>query len=321
MQNMSERLFDIASKLGPEYLGLVIFAGVVIGVLLYLRNAKDIKKKRELSRFVVPEMKKKKLKGADVKEFKYFSNLKKQIKRYYFFKPNKKAEERMYNLILFAEVLAFLFFLIMGKVFLAVIVPILIHQFAIKSIELATDDINLYVEQELPNAIKHVIKALTKTGDLKTVIYEAGRNIREPLRSKFIELSRKMATENPKDSILEFSDELDNTWIYAFGFLLTSYQDASRKRDIVENLASLALTIEQEAFVKQKGITEKKGVVSLNYILMGMSVVGFFLNLYLNDYAMFYFFETLTGMLILVAGLACLGFTVIVNLILSKRTL
>lgn len=215
----------------------------------------------------------------------------------------------------------FLFFLIIGKVILALAVPYIFHKFAQKSIELATDSIDLYVEQELPNAIRHVIKALTKTGDLKTVIYEAGKSIREPLRSRFIELSRKLVTENPDEAIMDFAEEIDNTWVYAFSFLLTSYRDASKKRDIVQNLADMASMIEKEALVKSQGITEKKGTVALNNILMGMAIIAFFANLYFTSGTIEFFFETVQGMIMLIAGITMVGFTVIINLVLSKRAI
>lgn len=93
MTNISERFFQITSELGPEFFGFLLFVSVMIGLLLYSRNAKDMRKKREMARFEETKAKgKKNKKRSKTQEFTYFKSLRKQIKLLYFFKQNPKKK-------------------------------------------------------------------------------------------------------------------------------------------------------------------------------------------------------------------------------------
>ncbi|ADO59461.1 hypothetical protein PPSC2_27760 (plasmid) [Paenibacillus polymyxa SC2] len=268
-----------------------------------------------LSKVVVKEK-------TNIKRFNpmFYKKLRQNLTLYYTFKSNKNRADLLYFIIIASEWGLFLAFVFSQKFLLAIIFPILIHWFANKILSLMTINIHFYIEKELPLAIKHLIKSMTKMNDLKLVMLETSNTLQEPLRSYFLELSRKMVTENYEKSLMEFAEDLNDTWIYAFTFLLLSYKEQSKKVDVIQNLSNLAEMMENENHLKEKRLTERKATVILNSCLVVFAVSGLILNLIFNKYAVEFFFNTFAGMLLLIVGVSAIMGTFIINLMLSKKT-
>lgn len=287
-------------------------------MLLLVKEARKGRRISELFKTKRSEVSNKKEKRKI--KFAYLKALRTRVDYCYLFSTNKKQGELVYSGILALEAILLVAFVFMNQFLLAILLPLMVHFFALKALEMATDTIHVYVQKELPIAIKHLIKALTKSSDLKTVMTETSSNLREPLRSKFFELSRRMITENHEKCLMEFADELDDTWIYAFVFLLLSYKEQSKKTDIIKNLANLADMIETENFQREKAITEKKSVVILNYALGAVGTAGLLLNLTVNADSRQFFFHSLGGLVCFVIGCSAIMGTVLINLLLQKKT-
>lgn len=252
-------------------------------------------------------------------ELQYFKALKKRVNLYYYFERDKQKPKKLYTLILVTELALFLVFVFMKKWLLAFAFPLMVHWFALKALDLKAVSIHAYIQKELPMAIRHLIKTMTRVNDLKTVMYETSKHLNEPLRSKFFDLSRRMVTENHEKCLMEFADELGNTWIYAFVFLLLNYKDQSKKADIIKNLALLSDLLERENDLQEKGLTDKKSIIVLNYSLVAIAAGAFVLNLVFNDYAYQFFFESIGGMISLLIGFMAVLMTLLVNLFLTRK--
>ncbi|MBP1308693.1 hypothetical protein JOD82_001713 [Paenibacillus sp. 1182] len=250
-----------------------------------------------------------------------YKKLRQNLTLYYTFKSSKNRADLLYFIIIATEWGLLLAFVFSQKFLLAIIFPFLVHWFANKILNLMTINIHFYIEKELPLAIKHLIKSMTKMNDLKLVMLETSNTLQEPLRSYFLELSRKMVTENYEKSLMEFADELNDTWIYAFTFLLLSYKEQSKKADVIQNLSNLAEMMENENHLKEKRITERKATVILNSCLGVFAISGLILNLIFNKYAVEFFFNSFAGMLLLIVGVTAIMGTFIINLMLSKKTM
>ncbi|WCF11412.1 pilus assembly protein TadB (plasmid) [Paenibacillus thiaminolyticus] len=312
---------------GKEYLGSIsllngynflFISVIVVSVFIFVNHWKKQRRISELFRT------KKRAKGEHPenrsKQMKYFLALRKKVDLYYVFNGNQSKADNLYIGIFIVELLLFFIFIAFKKFILALLFPLIVHWFALKALELASNNIHIYIKKELPIAIKHMIKVMTKTNDLKAVLYETSGNLREPLRSKFFNLSRRMITENHERALLEFAEDLDDTWIYALSFMLISYKENSKKTDIIKNLATLAEMIDNENYQQEKALIEKKPIVILNYSLVVISIVLFFGNLVFNDYAQGFFFGSTGGMLVFLIGCSAILGTVLLNLILSKKT-
>lgn len=298
-----------------------LFVFLTVGSILLLakmlyRNRK-IKELYKIEKEMLQTELKPKKKGK--MELRYFKALKKRVNMYYFFERDKQKPKRMYVSILCIELALFMLFLFMREWFLAIVFPLLVHWFVLKALELKSISIHAYIQKELPLAIRHLIKIMTKINDLKTVMYETSKNLNEPLRSKFFDLSRRMVTENYEKCLMEFAEELDDTWIYAFAFLLVNYKEQSKKADIIKNLAMLSDMLEKENYLRERGLTDKKSIIVLNYSLAVISVAAFALNLAFNKYAYDFFFNSAGGMISLLIGFAAVLITLLMNLFLTKN--
>jgi len=252
-------------------------------------------------------------------EFTYFKSLRNKINLYFHFKKKKHLANYLYFAILIIELAMFLGFLFSNKIIFAISFPIIFHVFMLKAMELVTVSIHNYIEKELPIVIKHLIKVMSKTSDLKTVMYETSKNLNEPLRSMFFDLSRKMITENHEKALMELADETDNIWMYAFSFLLISYKEQSKKEDIVKNLTTLADMLIKENDLKEKAITDKKFVTIMNYALALIGLAGFVANIIFNPSAKSFFFENVMGMFCLIIGVCSILGTIVINLMMTNK--
>jgi len=301
--------------------GINILLIVILGAsLLLLLNL--TKQQREMKRLMEIEPEKINLKKKNLKiqmELTYFKSLRKKINFYYQFKKNKEKADTLYYMVLVVEAILFIGFLMWNKPIFAIAFPITLHVTAIKGLELKSLSIHHYIQKELPNAIKHLIKVMSKTNDLKSIMYETSKDLNEPLREMFFDMSRKMITENHEKVLMETAEEIDNIWFYAFSFLMISYKEQSKKSDIITNLSTLSDMLDKEMYVKEKAITDKKFVVIMNYALAFIALGLLGINLAFNEHAFPFFFDTLGGMVSFLIGIWSIIGTILINLVMSSR--
>lgn len=293
-------------------LGMLLFATV----LLIYQRIKKYQEKKRLFQYTKAKDKKEKKKKENF-EFQYFKQLKRRIDKYFKFKTNKSRMKTMYYSILLIELFLFMIFIFNNELLLAVAFPVLFHFFVLKALDIISVNMDNIIAKNFSTALKHITKVLAKTSDLKTVIYEVGKDLDEPLRGKFLDLSRKMISGNQEEALLEFADEIDNVWVYAFVFILMNYKEQSKKEDVEQNLLLLAEMLDKERHIKEQAITDKKFVTVMNYALVILAVIGFVLNMVFNNEAYVFFFESTTGLICFVVGFIALFGTILLNLKMS----
>lgn len=317
---MAETVFqNIIHALGKGGFNF-LFLWLIIGSLFLL--LKGMRSGRKTSALFDLKKMEPKFKGKeDQKKMRYFRALKDRVDFYFYFKNKKHRGKIVYAVILLIELTLLVTLFILKKYLLSLVFPLLIHWFVCKALDLMSETIHTFIQKELPLVIKHLIKTMSKTNELKTVMYETSKNLKEPLRSRFFDLSRQLITDSHEKSLMEFAEGLDNTWVYAFVFLLLSYKEQSKKADVLKNLALLAEMMERENHIKEKAITDKKSVVILNYALGVVGLLALSANLIFNPYAVDFFFNTLGGMVVLIIGTVAILGTFIINLVLTRKTL
>lgn len=317
---------EIVVKLIPLFtknnINFFLFFILLITFLCAFRIIKNFRLKQKLYHIENYEIKNNKvvIKSNKHSENRYFRELRVKVHEFFFLKKKKDLEETIYLGILSIELLAFLFCLFAGKIIFALFIPIMIHFVSIKALGLLTVNIHAIIQAELPHAIKHMIKFLSKDSDLKTVIYEMSKTMKEPLRGLFIDLSRKLITDNYEESLMDFADEIDNIWIHAYVFLLISYREQSKKEDIVKNLRSLTDMMDKENEIMDKSLAENKPMAMVNYFLAILSILGFAANILYNPDAVDFFFGSIGGMMCVILGLFAFMSTFLLNLILTTKT-
>lgn len=294
---------------------------VVLGasLLLLLNLTKQQREMKRLTKIEVEKLEVKKKKTKMRIEITYFKTLRKKTTMYYQFKKKKEMANYLYYGILVLEGVLFIGFLMWNKPIFAIAFPLTIHVSAVKGLELLSLSIHHYIQKELPNAIKHLIKVMSKTSDLKTIMYETSKNLNEPLRGMFFDMSRRMITENHEKVLMEVAEDLDDIWFYAFAFLMVSYKEQSKKADIITNLTTLSDMLDKEMYVKEKAITDKKFVVIMNYAIAFMAVALFVLNVFTNEHTIPFFFGSLGGMFAFLVGIWAIVGSVMINLVMSSK--
>ncbi|BBW98956.1 pilus assembly protein TadB [Geobacillus subterraneus] len=251
----------------------------------------------------------------------FVSQLEERFLAFLRFRPQSRWTARQgCAIVLLIECAVFLVSLVAKKIWFAVSLPLLIHWFVVKVLELKTITIHHIVQEELPSAIKHLVKTLTRIQDLRLALHEMSGAVRDPLRSMISELSRRMITERHEDCLQDFANRINNAWVHAFVFLLLSYKEQSKKEDIVRNLLLLAHMIQKENERKEKAITDRKFLVVVNYVLASAAWAALAANLLWNQYAKEFFFQTPTGMVVFVAGVALALGTIVMNLLMVRKT-
>jgi hypothetical protein len=297
---------------------LIVLLGSSLLLLLNL-----LKQQREMKRLTQIETEKVSVKKKGKQKFRmqltYFKTLRKKTNMYYQFKKKKEMANYLYYGILIFEGVLFVGFLMWNKPIFAIAFPLTVHVTAVKGLDLLSLSVHYYIQKELPNAIKHLIKVMSKTSDLKTIMYETSKNLNEPLRGMFFDMSRRMLTENHEKVLMEVAEELDDIWFYAFAFLMVSYKEQSKKSDIITNLTTLADMLDKEMYVKEKAITDKKFVVIMNYAVALIAVAIFLLNVFINEHAVPFFFGSLGGMIAFLAGIWAIVGTILINLVMSHK--
>lgn len=296
---------------------LVVLASILLVIIQIVRQERQLKKLTtiEISKKIKLFKEKKKKKKVST-----FRSLRNKIDFYYKYKKDKKGADTLFFGLITAEIATLVVFLLWGKPIYAIAFPITIHVMAIKILNLKTLTIHHYIQTEMPNAIKHLVKVMSKTGDLKTMMYETSRHLNAPLSGMFSEMSRRMMTENYEVVLMDYAEEMDDIWFYAFAFLMVSYKEQSRKEDIIINLTTLGDMMNKENYLKEKSITDKKFVVIMNYALcvlaIGLGVFNFMSNF---EHTYPFFFNELTGMVAFMMGVWSLAGTFVINMTMSSR--
>lgn len=296
---------------------LVVLASILSVIIQIVRQERVLKKLTTINTSKKVELGK--LKKKKKKKLSLFGSLRNKIDFYFKYKKDKKGADTLFYGLLMAEIGILIVFLLWGKPIYAIAFPVTIHVMALKILDLKTLTIHHFIQTEMPNAIKHLVKIMSKTGDLKTMMYETSRHLNAPLSGMFSEMSRRMMTENYEVVLMDYADELDDIWFYAFAFLMVSYKESSRKEDIIINLTTLGDMMKKENYLKEKSITDKKFVVIMNYALCVLAIgIGFF-NFASNEHTYPFFFNELTGMVAFMVGVWSLAGTLIINLKMSSR--
>lgn len=298
-----------------ELLNILIFITFITSLLLFLQQ---IRRQRELKRMITAQINTSKKHVVKIQHLPIFKRLKNSLNLYFKYHHKSQKAKLWFWMIIGLEILLFLVFALSGKYVFAIAFPLTLHFFALKVLELLTKSIHDYIEEELPVAMKHFIKVLSRTSNLKDIMYELSKEVNSPLKEVFQDISRKMVTENKEVVLLKKAEEIDNIWFYSFTFLLINYQEQSKKVDIVSNLTTLITMMRKEKNLKEKAITEKKFLVVINYALLGFALLALPLNLTFNKYAHTLFFGSAFGMIVFIVGIWACVLTVVINLMMSR---
>ena len=303
------------SALSDQSLNILVLTVLLGSLLLLFKYMKQYQDRKRL--FTIRSAKQLKEIAGRSKSL-YRGALKQQLTLLFTYRGNPSYAPIAYLVIYTVEASIFIVVAFAGKLFYAIFLTFLLHAFVLKLIKLLTINIHDIIEREFPKTLKHFTKVMAKTNDLKTVIYETSKDVDEPIRSLMLELYRKMISGNQEEALMEFAEEVDNPWVYAFVFLLLNYKEQAKKEDIEENMLVLARMLEKEREVKEKAITDKKFIVAINYAIALFALVAFVGNFLINPSALEFFFEASLGFLALAIGIALFLLTIIINVKMSK---
>ena len=211
-----------------------------------------------------------------------------------------------------------IFLITQGQVFFGIILPFVFLFIIIKVTGIMVDSIAEKIKNEMPFAIDSIIRALSKSDDLPTVLYDASQSVDEPLKSMFASMSVKMLNQDPALVLQEFMDNTKSIWTYSLSFTLLSYTEDTSKDDVVSQLRKLKAVIDKEnkdALVERNS---KKMTVTVNYALCVLAVVAFFGNNAINPMGKTFFFSSVAGIACFVIGTALVITTVFSNILLGK---
>lgn len=255
-----------------------------------------------------------------IRNNKALKRLNKTIKRYLSERNKEQYAPLLFYGTLGIAVFLFCYFISMKQLLFAILAPITFVWFVNKVLTLKLIDVNEKVDEQLPFVIDNIVKVFSKYGDLKSVIYETSLLIEDPLKYRFERLARTLISEaNQEKALLDFADELDNIWVYSLVFILLSYKDETKKEDVILNLRHLAQIISKENDLKRASVTDKKYGVVLNYTIAGIAVAGSIANILFNPVGKSFFFESLTGIVSIIAGYASVIATILINIKLSSK--
>lgn len=307
-----KELFDLINIGIIVNILLSLIMGLSIFTYIHIRKSNNIK--NTLSQQKKKENMIKMIKMKTVKNSLYQAT-----ERYFEFKKTKYTPKQFYFGISAIIVSLTMFFIISRNIILAVITPIVLYVFSTLLLTVKTLKIKDIFSQQMHIVINNTIKILSRHEDIKTVIFELSQDLKEPLRTHFLNLSRKMVTISYDDALLDFAKKIDSVWLYAYVFLLMNSKKESNKSDIIVNLRILSKMLEEENIAQNKKMAERKGMVVINSVLSAIAVVGFLGNLTFNPVAYNYFFHTIGGIIALIVGLIAIMCTIYINMKLTKR--
>lgn len=251
----------------------------------------------------------------------YFKSLRVAISYFYFFRDKSERKEKTLNLIVLGvEAVGLTISIVMNNVLLGVLIVLMAHYIVVGIIKISSTDIDNVISQQLPLVIKHFIKTLSKTSDLKVVIYEVSKHAKYPLKSKLEQLSRKMLSDDDEKCLNEFADDINSVWMYTFVFLILSLKEHSKKEDVIQNLKLLARILDDNNTEKQKELSERRPMIMTNYAIAFLACLGFFGNVFFNKIGKDFFFDSFLGIIVMSIGIGLLLATILINTILAKKT-
>lgn len=294
-------------------LKIIFYALTMFVTLLYIFQIIQTAKEKDI------KLGKKIIKKSDGLQFFYITGLKNNIDSYL---RNKKKEKYSPFVLFITMVLPMIIagiLLYNNQYFLALLALLALYAIFYQVFSIVQVDSDDKIELELPLVIDTLIKSYSKEGDLKSVLFDVGRSVKEPFRTHFIAMSRKMITEEPVDVLQEFANEMDNIWIHSLVFILTSYQEEAKKEDIILNLRELSQIVEKENQLKRASSTDKQYSIVVNYVLISIAAVASVANIMYNPLGKYFFLETPTGLFIFLLGYLAIFITVISNLRANKK--
>jgi Flp pilus assembly protein TadB len=198
-------------------------------------------------------------------------------------------------------------------------IPLITYLFINKYVDITTLNIDVKIQEQLPNIIRNINKNFSRYNDLKTIIYNATLEMEFPLRKEFQTLTNKMLSTNEEKALLEFADKMDNMWVYSLIFILTSYKKESSKENVVMSLRTLVNIIEKENRLEELALTDRKMPIVTNVILAVMAILGLILNLIFNPKASSFFFGTTKGMIMFIVGYSLVLCTFLMNAFIKTK--
>lgn len=229
----------------------------------------------------------------------------------------EKADKIFLYLILGFFVLTGMF-IVFKQYFLAIGIPLFLAKFTadiLESLEISDEE---YVTIQLPKAIDNILKAATRYGDTKTILFEAARTLPHPIKGEFDSMVRKMNSQDNISVLNDFREKYNSIWVRSFVFILVSMNDDSERETAMENLKNLRVMLEADNNMRISAVTNKKISVNTNYALAGVaSAVGIGAILFTEVGREFYF-TTPMGLICFIGGFALVLATIKMNIRMSS---
>lgn len=232
-------------------------------------------------------------------------------------KNKEKRCDSIFNAYLIVLFIVFLTSLYFKSMILAICIPVLTHVFVSKILDEMIVGFDIIVRKNFTTLINHIVKVFSTTNDLGIVLYESSKEIEEPLRTLILTLSREIMVDNSEQKLIGFIEKTDNLWLHSFILTLLNYKENSSKENVISNLLNLSDMIEKRNQVSEKMINDRKPIVIMNYMVLGVGLCTFIINLAVNPMMKEFLLSTMgTGCLL--AGLAATLGTVLINMKLVK---
>lgn len=267
----------------------------------------------------------KKLQGKQVKEksenplynIKLMRDLRTTI---YNRKKMKGKEADTDNLVLIflgAALAALAFFLFFKQYLMALVVPVFLLHYIIKVFQAMEVDHIEMIHLQLPASIDGLLKAATRYGDLRNMLFEAAKTLPQPIRGEFENMARQMNSREVLEVLEEFRNRFDDIWISSFVFILTSMSDDTERSTALENLDNFRTMLDNENKLKNAAVTEKKISVNTNYSLCAFAGIAG-IGACFTESARVFYFSTPVGLLCFVGGFALILATIKMNVKMSS---
>lgn len=291
-----------------EFLNLALF--VVIGATLTLVIYLYDKWKRSGNL-----IKEKKIRIGH--ESNVFKGLKEQLHVVLLFKGKEKYFQVSYNLLLMFFFSVFIYFMAIQHLFLAIALPTIMYFFTVAIVKQFIVTFDEVIKRNFGPLANHMAKMFSGTSDLSIVLYESSKEIKEPLRSLILTLSRELMVDNSERVLITFIEKTENMWLHSFIFTLINYKETSSKEDIVENILMLAELIETRRDLSEKMVENRKPVVIINYMLLVVGIVIFLGNMLKNPIFKPFLF-TFLGTFSMIMGVGAIFGTILINIKFTK---
>ena len=280
---------------------------------------------KEIAKQIAFASKMKKLQGKQVKErsdnplynIKLINDLRTAI---YKRKKSKGKEADTDNLVLVflgAALATLAFFLFFKQYLMALVVPVFLLHYIIQVFQVMEVDAIEMIHLQLPASIDVLLKAATRYGDLRNMLFEAAKTLPQPIRGEFENMARQMNSREVLEVLEEFRNRFDDIWISSFVFILTSMSDDTERSTAFENLNNFRTMLDNENKLKNAAVTEKKISVNTNYSLSAFAGVAG-IGACFTETARVFYFSTPIGLLCFVGGFALILATVKMNVKMSS---